>query len=83
MNIQEIINVLKMAPGSSADSMTKQFVEELSKEHRTNQASVIRNMQTIMSEYGMTIHDNTDLRNEAAVEVALEVACIDKRIPYV
>ncbi len=57
------------------------FVELLNKEHRTHQASIIKNIQAILKLYAETARH--DARNEAAVDFARQSAEIDTFIPYI
>lgn len=83
MQVKEMIKVFRMMPSSTQSNLVKEFVDELSQEHRTNQASVIRTLQHILFQYAQTMEDRTDLRNQAAVEFAKKVSQIHNPIPYI
>lgn len=73
-----------MTPGSVQGRMVEEFVDELCKEHRTHQASVIRNIQHILFAYAQNMEGKTDDRNDAAVNFAKKVRQLDDiSIPYV
>ena len=56
---------------------------QISRQHRTHQASIIRNMLEVVAEYGKT-HRGTDARNEVAVEIAVKIGSMEGNyIPYV
>ena len=61
----------------------KEVVEQICGQHRTHQASIIRNLLAIVSAYHK--HANgSDARNEAAVEVSKKIAEMeDCFIPYI
>lgn len=77
INIQHTINDLR----SNSDQFSKDFVTLLNKQHRTHQASVIKNIQTILKLYAETA--TCDQRNEAAVDFAQQVSEIDTYISYI
>jgi hypothetical protein len=57
--------------------------ETLLNSHRTLQASFIRNLNEVLTQYGATTH--TDARNEAAVKWAAQAtgATVDLHIPFI
>jgi len=71
--MKDIIEALRCGPGSFGDELVEQFVSELSKEHKTHQANVIRNMQKILISYGERMQQRTDLRNKSAVAFCQKV----------
>lgn len=77
MNTADLIKDLRY----NSDTFSKEFAALLVKEHRTHQASVIKNLQTILKLYGETA--TTDQRNEAAAHYARQTAKIDVYIPYI
>lgn len=81
MEAKDIIKELRHDRPERND-LLKELCKELRSEHRTHQASVIRSLQFILSDYGMN-SINPDLRNKDAVDFALEVAGIDKHISYI
>jgi predicted nuclease of restriction endonuclease-like RecB superfamily len=54
MTAKEIIQTYRKIPGGTRNNMIQEIVQELNKEHRTNQASVIRNMQTILQAFAQS-----------------------------
>jgi len=81
--MEEVIKLLRSDPRSDTEEMTTDLVEMLSREHRTHQANVIRNLQRILMKYYKRMEPFTDARNEVAVEFAGKVAEIDLNIPYI
>ncbi|TRZ47862.1 MAG: hypothetical protein D4S01_11435 [Dehalococcoidia bacterium] len=82
MTVQDFVKTMKMAPSSTQGKMVQQIVEAIAGEHRTHQASIIRNLQHILVAYS-SINPGSDPRNEQAVAFADNVACIDISIPYI
>ena len=75
--MQEILNMLKK------EDLVDPLVNALSHEHRTNQATIIRNLQSIIIKYGDMNIERQDGRNQSAIEFANKVKLLDSYIPYI
>jgi hypothetical protein len=75
------IKTFRMAPSQMQKEYVQEVVLQLRSEHRTNQASVIRTMKDIITEFAKS-NPGTDPRNQDAVEWANEVSKIEKFISY-
>jgi lipoate-protein ligase B len=82
MTPKEFVQTMRMMPCGYQGRLVEEIVDEMVKEHRTNQASVVRNLQHILQAFSQR-QPATDPRNQAAVEFADEVAKIEKPIPYI
>jgi len=80
---KEIIEVLRSCPGMSTVAMCENIAIEITKQHRTHQANVVRNMLKVLETYGKLMENRTDLRNENAVSACLKIKDMKKHISYI
>ena len=80
MEFKDIIEVLRVCPGYGTDNTMTAISNEITKEHKTHQANVVRNMLHILAELA---DSPTDPRNEKAVELCQKIKELDKFIPYI
>jgi len=81
MQAVRITDMLR-TPDPRYNETLQQVLDLLIAEHRTNQASIVRSLQYILQQYADR-NRGTDARNEAAVDFAEQVSCIDSYISYV
>jgi len=68
------------------NGLDKAISEQIQKEHRTLQASMIRCFRDVLCNYAKWHEENPqwhDARNEGAIEFSKAVAKIDVSIPYI
>jgi hypothetical protein len=78
----EIVKALRLDPGMSQRDLVENLSLEIGLQHRTHQASIIRNLQAVLKHFAEN-NTGTDPRNEAAVNFAKKVAEIENPIPYI
>jgi len=81
MNIKEFLKKLRIV-GSSSQELVDNIVEELLKEHPTDQSSIIRNLQNVIITYGEK-NNRADVRNISAVELGKNMKNNYIIIPYI
>lgn len=76
---ESINNLINLCNRNHGLNIGETIAQELQKNHRTLQASLIRELLTALHEYGKTPY--YDLRNQAAVEYCKQLP--DHAIPYI
>ena len=76
---QSINNLINLCNRNHGINIGETIAQELQKNHRTLQASLVRELLTALQEYGKTPY--YDLRNQAAVEYCKQLP--DHAIPFI
>ena len=80
MEAKELIKKFTANPGSDANKLIMEVSDAIKKEHRTYQASIIRNLIGILVECS---DGRTDLRNESAIEACKVIKEHDFGIAFI
>jgi cell division septum initiation protein DivIVA len=61
-----------------------EFLDDVKREHRTHQATIIRNLLEVVKKYHVAVGDFTDPRNETAKQVSKKINELEGTyIPYI